>query len=77
VLIGLWRHVLQRVRLIYTPDYWGLVFPLGMYTACTFQLVQATGLTELLVVPRMTLLVALLAWALTFYGLARRLLRRA
>jgi tellurite resistance protein TehA-like permease len=36
--IGVWRHGVQRVPLRYDPQYWSLVFPLGMYAASTFRL---------------------------------------
>ena len=74
VLIGIWRHGLRRYPLTYAPEYWGLVFPLGMYTACSFQLVQATGATSLLVIPNLMVWVAVFVWTLTFGGLLRRLL---
>ena len=73
VLIGIWRHVLRRFPLVYVPEYWGLVFPLGMYSVCTFQLVQATRLTSLLAIAYVMGGIALVAWALTFLALLRRL----
>lgn len=71
VILGLWRHAWKRVPLTYDPQYWGLVFPLGMYTASTFQLGKATGVPILFAIPHYFIYAALLAWALTFAGLLR------
>ncbi len=74
LLLGIWRHVVRRVRLSYGPEYWSLVFPLGMYTASTHQLGRATGLAFLLVIPAYFVFAAWSAWALTFAGLVANLL---
>jgi tellurite resistance protein TehA-like permease len=71
--LGFWRHVLRRVPLAYDPQYWALVFPLGMYTLATARLSQALDLPWLAAVPRVFFWVALSAWAVTFVGLVRRL----
>jgi len=69
IAIGVWRHVVRRVRLEYHPAYWALVFPIGMYGAATFRMIAATGLTSLDPWPKVTLVVALIVWTLTFVGL--------
>lgn len=74
LIFGAWRHLYKRFPLTYHPAYWGLVFPMGMYTVCTFQLAKAMKLDFLLVIPQYFIYLALLAWLLTAFGLISRLL---
>jgi tellurite resistance protein TehA-like permease len=75
VILGIWRHVYSRFPLRYDPLYWGAVFPLGMYTVCTFRLAQAIDVPLLLAISRVFVFVALAAWTLTMIGLGRQLVR--
>jgi len=77
LLLGAWRHLYERYRLAYDTQFWGLVFPLGMYAACTFDVVRVTGLSFLLPVSHLALYAALLAWALAFAGLLWHLVSAA
>jgi tellurite resistance protein TehA-like permease len=63
----------QRVPLSYEPQFWSMVFPLGMYTTCTVQLLRALDLPFLMVLPRVCIVFALAAWLLVFVGMLRRL----
>ena len=73
VILGVWRHVYRRFPLRYDPLYWGAVFPLGMYTACTFRLAAALNLEFLQRVPRVFIYIALAAWVAAFVGWAKTL----
>ncbi len=75
-ILGTWRHLHKHFPLAYDPLYWGMVFPLGMYTISTLQLSKALALDFLLFIPRIFIFVALAAWLITFVGLIHRLARR-
>src|SRR5262249_23272174 len=70
LILGDWRHIVKRVPFTYHPAYWSMVFPLGMYTAATFQLARALDLDFLYVIPEYFIYVALGSWAIVFAAMA-------
>jgi tellurite resistance protein TehA-like permease len=74
LVLGFWRHVYKRFPLRYDPQYWGMVFPLGMYNVCTFQLAKALNFPLLFVIPRYFIYLALAGWLAASIGLIHTLL---
>jgi tellurite resistance protein TehA-like permease len=69
LLFGIWKHGVCRVPLIYTPMFWSLVFPLGMYALASLRLSLATDFPPLRAISRAMVWIALAAWAITALGL--------
>lgn len=80
LLLGVWRYVYKRFPLRYSPLYWGAVFPLGMYSASTHEMVRALSLDFLDFLAPVFFWVALGAWTAAGIGWALQIashLRRA
>ncbi len=74
IIIGFWRHAVRKVAIVYDPAYWALVFPLGMYAACTLMFAKATAWPLPVIIPQAFFAAALVAWSLAFFGLLRSML---
>ncbi len=74
IVLEIWRYLYKRFPLRYDPRHWSLVFPIGMYTVCTFQLAKATGISFLLQISRYSVYIAMLVWLVILIGLIRRLM---
>ena len=75
VVLGVWRHGVRRYPFKYDVNFWGVVFPLAMYTLGTWQLIAALGLEFLRTVPSVSLYVAFGAWLLVFVGMVGAVIR--
>ncbi|MDT3697517.1 MAG: tellurite resistance/C4-dicarboxylate transporter family protein [Ignavibacterium sp.] len=73
-ILAIWRHIYKRFPLKYDPLYWGAVFPLGMYTACTFRMAYALNIHFLDKVPEYFIYIALIAWLAAFAGFVKSVL---
>jgi len=61
--LAVWRHLVRHEPLVYDVQLWSMVFPLGMYSAATRRLSEATALPLLAVVAQAFFWIALLSWA--------------
>lgn len=76
ILLGIWRHGVRRFPFRFDPSYWGMVFPLGMYTVATLRLAIVAELDFLLPIAGIFLWVAIVAWVAVFVGMLVFLGRR-
>lgn len=62
ILIGLevWKRVTMKVS--YSPSYWSMIFPLGMYTVCTWQLANTLHIPLLKNLANTWIFIAWSAW---------------
>ncbi len=60
LLLGVWKHGIHGRSMRYTPMFWSIVFPLGMYSAATFRLADVAATPAL----------ESLAWAMAWIALA-------
>lgn len=69
VIAGIWRHGVQRVKLSYDPQYWSMVFPLGMYSVATFKVAVLVGISSVEGLSTVFLWIAVAAWVVVTVGL--------
>jgi tellurite resistance protein TehA-like permease len=72
---GLWRHLIHRVPLRYTPSLWSIVFPLGMFAVASLRLGRVEHLPLVEGVGVAGLVLAVIAWAAVMIGLVVTLVR--
>jgi tellurite resistance protein TehA-like permease len=66
IAAGIWRHLIRRVPLSYSPALWSMVFPLGMYGVAGHYLGLADQVPALITFGDAESWIALAAWAVTF-----------
>jgi tellurite resistance protein TehA-like permease len=69
VLLGIWKHGVCHAPVTYTPMFWSLVFPLGMYALASLRLSLAADFPPLRTLSLGMAWIALAVWAATAAGL--------
>lgn len=69
VLFGIWKHGVHGVPLTYTPAFWSLLFPLGMYSVASLRLSLAADFPLLRMISLGMSWVSVAAWIATVTGL--------
>ncbi|MEO6848092.1 MAG: tellurite resistance/C4-dicarboxylate transporter family protein [Chthoniobacterales bacterium] len=73
LIIGVWRHIIQKYPLRYDQQYWSMVFPLGMYSFATFHLARAMHIEMIKPISAGFAVIAVLVWLIVFIGFLRHL----
>jgi len=69
LILGIWKHAVCRLPLVYTPALWSVVFPLGMYSVATLRLSLTAEFAPLRLLSYAMAWIALAAWVLIAAGL--------
>jgi tellurite resistance protein TehA-like permease len=69
VILGVWRYLIRREPFAYDALYWSGVFPLGMYSVCTYRVSAMLNVSFLMPVSAAFMIMAAAAWVVTFAGL--------
>jgi tellurite resistance protein TehA-like permease len=77
IIIGVWKYIINKTPFKYSPLYWGMVFPLGMYTACTMRLSQAIQIPFIANISNYFIYAAYAAWGFIFVNMIRSMIKAA
>ncbi len=69
ILLGVWKHGIHRVPIVYSPKLWSIVFPVGMYGVATFRLSHVADVPALQSWSWAVAWIALAAWSATAIAL--------
>ncbi|GAX62654.1 tellurite resistance protein and related permease [Candidatus Scalindua japonica] len=69
IILGIWKFFVRKQQFKYTPLDWGMVFPLGMYTACTYKLSQALEIPFIANISKYFIYLAYIGWTIIFVSM--------
>lgn len=69
LVLGFWRYLIRQAPVSYNPLHWGGVFPLGMYSVCTYRLAELLPAPFLMPLSTVFMYAAVVAWSAVFVGM--------
>ena len=69
IILAIWKYGFNKVRFEYSPFYWSMVFPLGMYTACTIKLSQALQMSFIMNISNYFIYLVFVTWSFIFVSM--------
>ncbi|WP_331817962.1 tellurite resistance/C4-dicarboxylate transporter family protein [Methylobacter sp. Wu1] len=73
IILSFWRYVYKGFPIAYDAGYWSMVFPLGMYSTCTYEMAAAMEISILRPVHWFFYCASLSAWIVVLAGFIRRI----
>jgi len=77
LILGYWRHFIERFPLSYNPQYWGAVFPVGMYSVASHRLDDIVDQPIIKLLATLFCWLAILAWSVVLIGLIRSIVLKS
>lgn len=74
LVLDVWRYLIRGVPFSYDPLCWSGVFPLGMYSVCTYDLAKVLSVPYLMPLSEAFMIIATIVWATALVALADSLL---
>ena len=71
---GVWRHVVHRIPLKYTPTLWSMVFPIGMFSVASITLGRVDNLPVVEIFGEVGVWIAFAVWAIVFIAMLRHII---
>ena len=66
IILAIWKYGFNKVRFEYSPFYWSMVFPLGMYTACTIRLSEILQIPFIINISNYFIYLVFVTWSFIF-----------
>lgn len=73
LILSIWRNIVNHLPFRYQAQYWGMVFPLGMYSLATAKFSELSGLPLLGGMASLFVYVAMFSWSVVFLSMVFRL----
>lgn len=65
-MMGYWKHIINKISFKYDSQFWGAVFPMGMYTVATYKLAVTLNIPQLKIISDFFVYVAIVSWLYQF-----------
>lgn len=73
--LGVWKYVIKKYPLQYELSFWSMVFPIGMFSVCSYMVAPTFKLEVIHTISLLFFFLACVAWSITFMGMMYHLFK--